>query len=517
MKFDLRQGGDLDGTHPAGDDRGEVPRLDRRQMLIGLAAGGFAGLAGCMDQLTDHEFEADPVRIPSDDVERFGLQQVEEDEVVVEEERSIGGQDIRAEVTSHVVGYEAAEETGGEAQFRTTRDIAPEEVVVTVPLPQLQALEDDVLEEFETFNSLHPGIILFDDDGRIDDAVTRELSGVSVLFPGDMWDSFEGKEIHDALVPVDDIPPFDFDFPSANDTLAVEVGHLQEALDRDVPEAQVGRLLENSMLLADSETLDEGFSNIVPQLGIAMFPGDMWFPGDTWLSGDTWFPSDTWYPAGWSDWYPAGWSDWFPEDNWLIDSDAAFVDSSAVVKHEDIEAGRLDLLEDGGVLFPGDMWEEVANENQSPGVPDYLGALASPKAEVMGQTLNPIADASPEELLTDEERRSFVGRLGLDGVEDGWVEGPERANSEVGRLLGEDAPIETFVGLTGSRENPKFAVVHVGRLETDDDVVFSALSSSKGVEQVGRVFVGDDGYVTESDLGTSIQSALDVVEAFEQG
>ncbi len=134
----------------------------------------------------------------------------------------------------------------------------------------------------------------------------------------------------------------------------------------------------------------------------------------------------------------------------------------------------------------------------------------------MGQTLNPVADSSSAELLTDEETRSFVGRLGLDGVEDGWVEGPEHVNSETGRLLGEDTPVETFVGLTGSREDPEFAIVHVGRLETGDDVVFAAVSSTTEVDQVGRVFVGDDGYVTEGDLEAGIETSLELFGTIER-
>ncbi|MCW8172661.1 hypothetical protein D8S78_11335 [Natrialba swarupiae] len=121
----------------SGAERGQrqnmVPRVNRRRMLAGLAGTGLAGFAGCSEltELTEHTFEADLVAVPPDGLERFGLE-VEDDEIVVEEERTVGGEDVRAEMTSHVVGYETTGEAGGEAQLRTTRDVAAEEVLVTI-------------------------------------------------------------------------------------------------------------------------------------------------------------------------------------------------------------------------------------------------------------------------------------------------------------------------------------------------------------------------------------------------
>ena len=531
MTFDSRQ----DGPDLVSDDQSRGLRLDRRQMLVGLAAGGLGALAGCTQT---RQFEADRVSIPSDDVEQFGLEQIEEDEIVVEEERTIGDEDIRAEMTSHAVTYEATGDTGGEARLRTTRDVAAGEVLVMTPGKAFLDADEDVVGELgEVGRLMLPGEVLVEDGEFIGAGWADSLHPAAlVLFPEVEGDYDEGDlgELRHAIE--DDVmPPHEgILLPKrgllSEDLEAVPVEALEDALERGISGEHVGRLLENSWVMLPDP--NPSFSNEQPELleqGVVMIPGSKFVPAGEDINFIPDNDENPFIPGNDENPFIPG-NDENPFD--FADGDEridVFDDGAALVRgtggiedRHEIDVGRLELLEQGGFILPEGSWEAVESDSAPPSShwPLYwstaVGALSTPEAEVMGNSLNPVADASPEELLTDEETRSFVGRLGLDGVADGWVEGPESVNTEVGRLLGEDAPVETFVGLTGSREDPEFAVVHVGRLETGDDTVFVTGTSTWGVDQVGRVFIGDDGYVSGSDLGESIETALDIVEAFGQ-
>lgn len=75
-----------------------------------------------------------------------------------------------------------------------------------------------------------------------------------------------------------------------------------------------------------------------------------------------------------------------------------------------------------------------------------FGPAATPKAEQDGQTLNPVADASVEELTGGEVGRKYLDEDSeLAGRE--WSSGPERVATESATMLGTETTVETYVGV----------------------------------------------------------------------
>jgi hypothetical protein len=120
-----------------------------------------------------------------------------------------------------------------------------------------------------------------------------------------------------------------------------------------------------------------------------------------------------------------------------------------------------------------------------------FGLAATPKAEQAGQTLNPVADASVEELTGGE-----VGRKYLDedsefaGRE--WSSGPERVATESATMLGTETTVETYVGIDDDEE---YVVVSAAKVEDDGDAVFAGGSHSPDVAVPAppEIIIGEGG------------------------
>lgn len=362
MPFEQRHDGEPDGSDVASDDQGGGPRLDRRQMLVGLAGGGLAGLAGCMEEIDDNDFEADPVSIPLEELERLGLEQVAEDEIVFEEERTIDDEDVSAEMTSHVVGYEATGEAGGEAQFQTTRDVGADEVLVMIPGEAILDADEDVVGELsEVGRLILPGEMLVGEDGMLQ---TGEYpitpTATDVFFPGGLAGPFEEHDLDELQHAIEDdvMPPHEgILLPKrgllSEDLQAVPFEALVDALDQGVSEEQVGRLLENSVLTPgwDHYPDEEGMYEELLEEGVVMVSGTEYLPWD-----DILIPEDTVIDGDFADGdtFVPGWQD-------VTQEDALFVEGTGGIEnHHEIEVGRLELLEAGGFILPAGSWEGTA-------------------------------------------------------------------------------------------------------------------------------------------------------------
>ena len=251
---------------------------------------------------------------------------------------------------------------------------------------------------------------------------------------------------------------------------------------------------------------------VTPEESVVLIPGgsvvsdlEGWFVVDA----EECFPRAGWLPAD---------GPWRAGDRWLHD-DAPFaidVDTRVLlppgddgpgsafglppldVPEERVDAGGLDP--DGGsvvVAAPGDVVSgggalfDKASPMLSPDVaPAPMGGatfgaavLSTPAAEVAGQSVNPLATMSFEEILTDERTRGVFGKIVWDagaGRRDlTWTAGPSEVMIATGDrtyVLGNETELKSFVGVVDAEDGPWGVGVHVARVEHEGDSVISASS-----------------------------------------
>lgn len=121
------------------------------------------------------------------------------------------------------------------------------------------------------------------------------------------------------------------------------------------------------------------------------------------------------------------------------------------------------------------------------GGPTYgLGGLSTPAAKVAGQSVNPVAGMSFEELLTSEQASGLLGQAGgitADSVD--WLAGPSQTDFVAGLsqtdFLGQETELESFLGVVSGENGPSGVMVHMARVENEhvdgtDIVVIAAVN-----------------------------------------
>ncbi len=139
-----------------------------------------------------------------------------------------------------------------------------------------------------------------------------------------------------------------------------------------------------------------------------------------------------------------------------------------------------------------------------------LGVLSTPKASVAGQTLNPLAQVSLGDLLTNNAAESFLRSAGVSGSgEVNWERGPEQLDTVAGTLLSESVTVESHAGILGG-ESSTVVYLHMARVETGNSVVITAGVHGFEVESTTRDYVGDAGYVSTAAFDDIVATVVDV-------
>ncbi|WP_338741423.1 DUF6517 family protein [Haloplanus salilacus] len=101
-----------------------------------------------------------------------------------------------------------------------------------------------------------------------------------------------------------------------------------------------------------------------------------------------------------------------------------------------------------------------------------LGTLAVPAPDLLGQSLNPVAEQPFPELLTGERGRRLVSRAGvLDSPEFDWVRGPTRVGTDDGELLGTGTTAESYLGVVSDGDATRTLLSQLTRVDNEGDVV----------------------------------------------
>lgn len=146
-----------------------------------------------------------------------------------------------------------------------------------------------------------------------------------------------------------------------------------------------------------------------------------------------------------------------------------------------------------------------------------VGVLSTPRASVLGDERNPFVSASPQRLIDHGGTGWFFDEVGFEGT-DRWGRSSSRIVSERTELFdGVDARLTTRVGTAGSDAEPAVLFVHYAKAEFEDDAVFGYAVRRIGADDSDRPFVGEDGYLTESDLAADLLAAKAALNAVEYG
>lgn len=128
-----------------------------------------------------------------------------------------------------------------------------------------------------------------------------------------------------------------------------------------------------------------------------------------------------------------------------------------------------------------------------------LGALATPNAQVGGQSANPLVGMGTEQLLQQRPTREVLAQAGLTDAEAvEWLAGPRAISSggEVSTtLLGTETAVERFLGVVSSEDGPFGVSVKTARVTPDDHVVAaSVLRRPVGTAEGGMAAVEGSGW-----------------------
>lgn len=141
-------------------------------------------------------------------------------------------------------------------------------------------------------------------------------------------------------------------------------------------------------------------------------------------------------------------------------------------------------------------------------------AFSTPKSEVYGQSLNPLASESSRGVLSAPSARWALDSVGID-LDSGWQRDPTRVGS--GRTAfvdGSSRIFRTYGGVLGPADEPSVVFAHVARRELEADVVFGLGVRTWVVADPDRPFVGEDGYLTDELLANDTEAVTEAFEAF---
>lgn len=181
---------------------------------------------------------------------------------------------------------------------------------------------------------------------------------------------------------------------------------------------------------------------------------------------------------------------------------------------------------DPGVMEPAEVFD--AGYPTPVGGQSYgLAVIATPNAEIAGESVNPLAHLGLGELLTSGRARDVLVDAGLtDADEVEWLRGPERFASDAGggdlrsaglcpgsacarppsqvtwlssedvTVLGEEVGVEVYGGVVSGVEGPWAVAVHAAKAAVDDVVIVAAVHRRPAGTPDGRELFGDgDGFL----------------------
>jgi len=148
-----------------------------------------------------------------------------------------------------------------------------------------------------------------------------------------------------------------------------------------------------------------------------------------------------------------------------------------------------------------------------------MAAVSTPKGEIAGQTLNPLANRDIEDLLTDDRATELLSGSGGSGEggapsELDWEREPEEIETEDTELVGEDGELKAMAGIAEDGDSLSFVLGALTR-SVDENVVISAGLFALPAEDEDRDYVGEDGFLTEDELETVLEGAVASTEAVE--
>lgn len=253
-------------------------------------------------------------------------------------------------------------EDDGDARFRTTRDIATDEVIVTAPGATL--FEDEFYTELSPQHRYAGRVFLPGDAIDLEATEPTALSAVVVAEGTLEEDGLETltEFIGEAHEPWAEVGVFPGENLFSDHIRAVDGEQIIAAVDMGMPRGELETLLENSGVVVPLEGAT-GISGGVETLkaGDVAFRGDWWLPDETWIPGGTSLPDDTWMPGDtWASsdrWTPG--EQWFPQETWLPgESEAFFKTGVAFSVDDDQWAEANPITRQGGVVVPAGTWAD---------------------------------------------------------------------------------------------------------------------------------------------------------------
>lgn len=140
--------------------------------------------------------------------------------------------------------------------------------------------------------------------------------------------------------------------------------------------------------------------------------------------------------------------------------------------------------------------------------PTRFGVLSTPLAQVFGRALNPVPGTATGDLVLGEALDDIVedGVVGLLNLGPGefveWIQRPGKTGTTPTRILGNEAAVESFVGIGRSNRGvPHAVLVSVGRVQRNGDEVIVAAGrdrplavdeSGEGGTEVGSQFTAGE-------------------------
>lgn len=457
--------------------------LCRRRLLVAAAGGAIGGgLAGC-SEVTQQEFAATPVRLPAPAGEELGLAETFTDSQTTTRGVSAGGQDIEVTITSHYAGYQRSYDTGGS--------------VWASPRPTL----------VERFAGFAPGAT--PGSGAAINAVATEL---------------ELGQSNPSYV--------EGDTPVPGDRITVVIPERA----RHDGELHHGKLmaLHHAEALGVDELTSRGENNYLVE-GRQILPDREMAPSDK----PDWRPDERWIPGQ----EPL----WLPDDLSSLRCIVCLGERSpdSLFGIDEMPGRRLDdgetIATENTLVFvpapkeyPGlDDWsgtpEDVfdAGYPTPMGGPTYaLGVIATPNAEVGGESINPVARMGMEELLVSDLAYEVLPQAGLtDAEEVEWIRGPEEAQDIVNWLpfdtvsvLESDVPLECYTGVVSGIHGPWAVAIHMGKV-TDEDVVIPAAIHRRpvGTPDNRELIGGGSGFIDRQWTTRALELTAEAFPSLEPG
>lgn len=428
----------------------------RRALLAGAGTAFVGGLAGCSD-VTSQEFAADPVRLPEDVREELGLVEVLTDSRTRTVERTIGGQDVEVTITGHFAGY--------------SRTLGPG-TAWNAPRPTLiERFAGIGRETTPGAGNIWVAINAVASDLGLGQSNPAYVEGDATVSGDEVILIIPERARHDGEVRFEEVTAL----------------HHAEALGTDELTSRGG----NNYLVEARQ--------VIPDRGFDPRKGSDWTPDERWVAGHE--------------------GHWLPDDptslRCLVCLGERSPEAVFGVKEmpgDRIEDGETIETADTLVFLPApkeypnpDNWSQDPTEVFDAGYPtpmgghSYgLGVIATPNAEVLGESVNPVAQVGLEDLLTGDVARDFLGQVGFtDAEEVEWLRGPERipgqawGTDDATSVLGEEVEVRSFGGILDSTRGPWAVAVHAGKATGDDVVIPLAFQRRPVGTPDGRELIGD--------------------------